>query len=105
MTGALFFKQGVNLYVAQGGMLKGSDDCSDYPICETRIEGESCLYFSALINADGLDGFVMCGPELLMEMECAPGKHFGCAAAGIQSALIRTNSVRALCICQIVKMC
>ena len=37
-------------------MLKGSDDCSDYPICETRIEGESCLYFSALINADGLDG-------------------------------------------------
>lgn len=62
LTGALFFKQGVNLYVAQGGMLKGSDDCSDYPICETRIEGESCLYFSALINADGLDGFVMCGP-------------------------------------------
>lgn len=61
LTGALFFKQGVNLYVAQGGMLKGSDDCSDYPICETRIEGESCLYFSALINADELDGFVMCG--------------------------------------------
>lgn len=62
LTGALFFKQGIHLYVAQGGMLKGSDDCSDYPICETRIEGESCLYFSALINADGLDGFVMCGP-------------------------------------------
>ena len=61
LTGALFFKQGVNLYVAQGGMVKGSDDCSDYPICETRIEGESCLYFSALINADELDGFVMCG--------------------------------------------
>ena len=88
LTGALFFKQGVHLYVAQGGMLKGSDDCSDYPICETRIEGESCLYFSALINADG-----------------ALGKHSGFAAAGIQSARIRTNSVRALCICQIVKMC
>lgn len=62
LTGALFFKQGVHLYVAQGGMLKGSDDCADYPVCETRIEGESCLYFSALINADGLDGFVICGP-------------------------------------------
>lgn len=105
MTGALFFKQGVHLYVAQGGMLKGSDDCSDYPICETRIEGESCLYFSALINADGLDGFVSADLALLMETVCALGSNSGFAAAGIQSARIRTNSVRALCICQIVKMC
>lgn len=61
LTGSLFFKQGVNLYVAEGGTLKGSDDISDYPICETRIEGETCPYFAALINADGLDGFTMCG--------------------------------------------
>lgn len=61
-TGALFFRQGVNLYVAEGGMLKGSDDVADYPLCSTRIEGENCCYFSALINADGLDGFTMCGP-------------------------------------------
>lgn len=61
LSGALFFRQGVNLYVCEGGMLKGSDDISDYPICETRIEGQSCLYFPALINADGIDGFTMCG--------------------------------------------
>lgn len=60
-TGALFFKQGVNLYVAEGGTLKGSDDPADYPLLETRIEGETCTYFSALINADGVDGFTMCG--------------------------------------------
>ncbi len=60
-TGALFFKQGVHLYVSEGGMLKGSDDPADYPLLETRIEGETCTYFSALINADGVDGFVMCG--------------------------------------------
>ena len=60
-TGALFFKQGVHLYVEDGGVLKGSDDISDYPVCQTRIEGESCLYYPALINADGVDGFVMCG--------------------------------------------
>ena len=60
-TGALFFKQGVNLYIKEGGVLKGSDDISDYPICETRIEGETCPYFAALINVDGLDGFTMCG--------------------------------------------
>lgn len=60
-TGALFFKQGVNLYVAEGGTLKGSDNPADYPLLETRIEGETCIYFSALINADGVDGFTMCG--------------------------------------------
>lgn len=61
LTGALFFKQGVHLYIEEGGMLKGSDDSSDYPLLETRIEGETCLYYSALINADGVDGFTMCG--------------------------------------------
>ena len=60
-TGALFFKQGVHLYVSESGVLKGSDDISDYPVCKTRIEGESCMYYPALINADGIDGFVMCG--------------------------------------------
>ena len=61
ITGALFFKQSVNLYVCEGGILKGSDDIADYPIRETRIEGETCPYFTALINADGMDGFTMCG--------------------------------------------
>ena len=60
-TGALYFKQGVNLYVMEGGTLKGSDDVADYPVCETRIEGETCMYYPALINADGLDGFTICG--------------------------------------------
>ena len=60
-TGALYFKQGVNLYVMEGGTLKGSDDVADYPVCETRIEGETCMYYPALINADGVDGFTMCG--------------------------------------------
>lgn len=62
MTGSLFFKQGVNLYVAEGGVLKGSDDISDYELGMTRIEGETCPYFKGLINADGIDGFTMFGP-------------------------------------------
>ena len=62
LTGSLFFKQGVHLYVEAGGTLKGSDDISDYPLVETRMEGESCKYFAALINADGLDGFTISGP-------------------------------------------
>ena len=61
LTGALFFKQGVNLYIEDGGVLKGSDDIYDYPIMQTRMEGETCPYFAALINADNVDGFKMCG--------------------------------------------
>lgn len=61
LTGALFFKQGVNLYVSEGGTLKGSDNIADYPVCKTRIEGETCDYYPALINADSVDGFTMCG--------------------------------------------
>lgn len=60
-TGALFFKQGVHLYISKDGVLLGSDDISDYPVCQTRIEGETCAYFPALINADGLDGFTVLG--------------------------------------------
>ena len=62
LTGALFMRQGVNLYVCDGGVLRGSDDIADYPVMTTRIEGETCRYFPALINADGVEGFVMCGP-------------------------------------------
>ena len=61
MTGALFFRQGVNLYIEDDATLMGSDDISDYPVCETRIEGETCQYFTALINASGIDGFTLCG--------------------------------------------
>lgn len=64
-SGALFFKQGVHLYIAKGGILRGSDDISDYPLCETRMEGESCRYFSALINVDSTDGFTMFGDGII----------------------------------------
>lgn len=61
LTGALFFKKGVHLYVSNGATLKGSDNIADYPVTDTRIEGESCKYYPGLINADDADGFVMCG--------------------------------------------
>ena len=65
MTGSLFFKQNVHLYVSQGGVLKGSDDISDYALKKTRIEGESCVYYCALINADGVNGFTICGQGII----------------------------------------
>ena len=59
LTGALFFKKGTHLHVV--GKLKGSERIIDFPILKTRIEGETCKYFAALVNADGLDGFTISG--------------------------------------------
>lgn len=61
LTGPLFFKEGVHLCVKKGCTIKGSDNILDYPIMRTRIEGESCLYFPALINADGVSSFCIFG--------------------------------------------
>ena len=65
LSGALFFKQGTHLYLEQDGVLKGSDDISDFPVLMTRIEGESVDYFPALVNADGIDGFTISGKGTL----------------------------------------
>ena len=60
-TGALFFKQGTHLHLSEGAVLLGSDRIIDFPILTTRIEGETCKYFAALVNADGLNGFTITG--------------------------------------------
>ena len=65
VTGALFFRQGTHLHVAECGTLKGSDRIADFPIATTRIEGETCKYFVALVNADGLNGFTISGKGII----------------------------------------
>lgn len=65
ITGSLFFRQGTHLHIQKGGILKGSDDISDFPVVSTRIEGESCLYFPAVVNADGVNGFTISGDGII----------------------------------------
>ncbi|MBQ3632442.1 MAG: exopolygalacturonase [Prevotella sp.] len=60
-TGSLFFRQGTNLYIEEGGVLKGSERVHDFEIRETRIEGQTCKYFTALVNADSINGFTIAG--------------------------------------------
>ena len=61
LSGSLFFKQGTHLYIEEGGKLKGSERIADFEIKETRIEGQTCKYFTALVNAEGIDGFTIAG--------------------------------------------
>lgn len=65
LSGALFFRQGVSLWLEEGAVLLGSDDISDYPVLSTRIEGECCTYFAALINGSGLRGFTIGGSGVI----------------------------------------
>ncbi len=65
ITGALFFKQGVNLYLEKGAVILGSEDLFLYPSRETRIEGQTRIYTPALINADNVDGFVLTGEGII----------------------------------------
>ena len=65
LSGSLFFKQGVNLLVEEGGMLKGSDRIRDFKLVETRMEGQTLKYFAALVNADDTDGFTIAGKGII----------------------------------------
>ncbi|MBR3288123.1 MAG: exopolygalacturonase [Bacteroidales bacterium] len=71
-TGSLFFKQGTRLYLKQGAVLLGSEFIRDFPVVMTRIEGEWCRYFAALINAEGLDGFSITGNGGIIDGNGAP---------------------------------
>ena len=61
MSGALFFRANTHLHVTEGATLKGSDNISDYPKMPSRIEGQSIEYFTALVNAYGVNGFTITG--------------------------------------------
>lgn len=61
LTGALFFKPKTKLVLMEGAVLKGSDDINNYPLIPSRMEGQSQLYYAALINAYYIDSFSITG--------------------------------------------
>lgn len=62
LTGALFFKPATRLRLEEGAILKGSDNIDDYPLIPSRMEGQSLMYYAALINAYYVDSFSISGP-------------------------------------------
>lgn len=65
LSGAIFLKPRVNLYLEEGAVLKGSTNVADYPITRTRIEGHFEDWLPALINADGCDHLRIGGAGIL----------------------------------------
>jgi len=64
-SGSIFLKQGVALHLAEGAVLKGSENIADYPKLMTRIEGHFEPWRMALVNASGLTGLRISGPGKL----------------------------------------
>jgi alpha-L-rhamnosidase len=66
VSGALFFKPGVNLYLAKGAVLQCSTDLKNFPEQPTWIEGHlEPAFNSGLINARDCDGLHITGAGTL----------------------------------------
>jgi exo-poly-alpha-galacturonosidase len=61
LSGSIFIKQDVNLFIAKEGVLKGSVNYDDYPQINTRWEGEEKPWLACLVNAIGLKGTKLSG--------------------------------------------
>ena len=55
-SGALYLKNGADLYIEKDGILKGSANPDDYQQVNTRWEGEERVFTSAFINITDMDG-------------------------------------------------
>lgn len=61
VSGAIFLKGGVELFIEKDGVLKGSVNRTDYPQIKTRWEGTDMMFTAAFINADSLTGVRLSG--------------------------------------------
>jgi alpha-L-rhamnosidase len=55
LSGAIFLKPGIGLYLDKDAILKGTTNIRDYPKMQTRIEGHFQIWIPALVNADHID--------------------------------------------------
>ncbi len=64
-SGSIFLKPQVELFLAQGAVLLGSNQIDDYPKLPTRIEGHTEPWRMALVNAQNLEHVRISGPGKL----------------------------------------
>ncbi|HTB62466.1 MAG TPA: glycosyl hydrolase family 28 protein [Opitutales bacterium] len=55
LSGSIFLKKGVEMYLDEGAVLLGSQNIADYPTQQTRIEGHFTAWPVALVNATQMD--------------------------------------------------
>ena len=65
MSGALFFKPGVNLLVEKDGVLKGTANPDDYPQVNTRWEGVEREWTCAFLNFNNMTNVEVTGEGMI----------------------------------------
>ena len=65
LSGALFFKPGVNLQIEKDGILKGTINQTDYPLVQTRWEGVEGMHTCAFLNFDHLTNVTVSGEGMV----------------------------------------
>lgn len=65
LSGALYFKPGVNLRIEKGGVLKSTTMLADFPPIYTRWEGIERYWTSAFLNFVGLKNVVVSGEGVI----------------------------------------
>lgn len=61
MTGALFLKSNISLYLMPGAILKFSDDQADYPVVSSRWEGVQQQVYASCLYAENAENISVTG--------------------------------------------
>ncbi len=56
ISGALFLKSAMTLYLEEGAVIRGSESIDDYPVVRGRFAGREGTAFASLVNGITLDG-------------------------------------------------
>nr|WP_294895361.1 glycoside hydrolase family 28 protein [uncultured Pedobacter sp.] len=92
VSGALFLKSDMTLYIAEGGVLKGSSNIHDYePFTMNRFEGWEMKTYASLINAGTLNRTDVYNVHNLSI--CGKGTIYG-GGTPLGNAMIKANGIR-----------
>lgn len=65
LTGAVFLKSNMKLYLAEGSVILGTNEESEYPIVESRVAGVEMSWPAALLNVRDAENVVIYGEGCL----------------------------------------
>ena len=92
VTGALFLKSDMTLYVEEGAVLKGSTDIADYtPLIMNRFEGWEMMTFASLLNAGTLNRK---GGYTVKNLRITGGGTISGGGRKLGDAMVKANGMR-----------